>query len=273
MFKKIRFTGMAVAILSTVLLAACGTSKAPSGSSAPAAATPPAGGTAKPTAKLVMATNATFPPFEFVDTSSGAKQFSGLDIDIIKQIAKNLGFEFTITDMPFASVVGSLKDGRADFAISGMSPTEERKKNVDFSIDYFKPRNAIVYLKGANYKTMNDLEGKKIIVPFGTTYEKDAKTIKGANVVAIDGSTAVIQEVKSKRGDAAMIDGSEAHEFLKKNPELEMSLLPPTEDSFAIAFPKGSKWVEPFNNELKKMQENGQMKELVKKWLGDQFAQ
>ncbi|MET3292858.1 UNVERIFIED_CONTAM: ABC-type amino acid transport substrate-binding protein [Brevibacillus sp. OAP136] len=268
MMKKKAFAGICLTgVLSLALLAGCGQSQ----SANPQA---PAGDAAKPASEtLVMSTNATFPPFEFVDTANGTKEIKGLDIDIANTIAKNLGVNITINDMAFAGIIGSIMEKRADFAISGMSPTPERLKNVDFSDAYFYPRNAIVAPKGANITALDQLVGKKIAVPFGTTYEKDAKTVKDANVVALDGSPAVIQELNNKRVDAAILDGSEAYEFLKKNPGLEMHLMPKSEDSFAIAFPKGSKWVEPFNKELKKMQESGELNKLIVKWLGEEFQQ
>lgn len=221
--------------------------------------------------QLVMSTNATFPPFESVEMVNGSKKIVGLDIDIANEIAKNLGFEYTVKDMAFSGIVGSIIDGRADFAISGMSPTPERLKNIDFSDPYFYPRNAIVSAKGSNITSLDQLVGKKIAVPFGTTYENDAKKVKDAAVVPLDGSPAVIQEINNKRVDAAIIDGAEAVEFLKKNPGLEMHLMPKTDECFAIGFPKGSKWVEPFNKELQKMKDNGKLDELIVKWLGEEY--
>ncbi|WP_301170837.1 transporter substrate-binding domain-containing protein [Brevibacillus nitrificans] len=251
------------AVLSVALLAGCGNG-GQAGTNAD---------NKKSDKELVVVTNATFPPFESVDTSSGTKKYVGLDIDIANQIASNLGVTLTFNDIAFSGLIGSLMDGRADFAVSAMSPTEERKKNVDFSDSYFIPRNAILAAKGSNYAALDQMGGKKIAVVFGTTYEKDAKAIPGANVVALDNSTAVIQELNNKRVDAAFIDGSQAAVFVQKNPELEFHLLPPTDDSFAFAFPKGSKWVEPFNQELKKMKDNGELNKLIEKWLGKEFSQ
>ena len=267
MLKQKSIIGSSLIILLVVaLLAGCG--------SKPAAEQPKAAaGNDFKGKQLVMATNATFPPFESVVLDNGAKQYEGLDIDIATAIAKKIGFTYTVTDMAFSGIIGSLKDGRADFAVSGMSPTPERLKNVDFSEPYFFPRNAIVAAKGSNYTTTDSLIGKKISVPFGTTYEKDAQKIKEAQVIPLDGSPAVIQELNNKRVDAAILDGAEAEEFIKKNPGLEMNLLPPTDESFAMVFPKGSKLVEPFNQELKKMKANGELNELIKKWLGEKFQQ
>jgi polar amino acid transport system substrate-binding protein len=264
---KKTFAGICMTVLVLMLvLAGCGTSKQQN-------ATSKDDGKKASQEEVVMSTNATFAPFEFVDTSNGKKEIKGLDIDIANEIAKNLNVKLKINDMAFSGIVGSIIQKRADFAISGMSPTPERKKNVDFSDSYFYPRNAIVAWKGSNYTSLDKLEGKKISVPFGTTYEKDAKSVKGSTVVSLDGSTAVIQELNNKRVDAVILDGSQAVVFLKKYPELEMNLMPKTDDSFAAAFPKGSKWLKPFNEELQKMKDNGKLNELIQKWLGEQFKQ
>lgn len=236
-----------------------------------AEATPPA----DPEKVLTVALNATYAPFEFIDTAKGGKDIIGLDVDIANHIAKELGLTVKINEMPFPSVIASLTEGRADLSISGLSATPERLQNVDFSDTYFQPRIAIIAPKGSNITTLEQLEGKKITVAFGTTYEKTAAGIKDAKVTALDDITAVIQEVNNKRADATILDGSSAAQYLEKNPKLEMHLLPAeaSEDAFAIAFPKGSKWLEPVNQELKKMKENGELNKLIEKWLGAGFVE
>ncbi|TCZ78744.1 transporter substrate-binding domain-containing protein [Paenibacillus albiflavus] len=261
-FGKITLT----ALLSIALLAGCG-SKTDKG--ADGTATPAADGKV-----ITVALNATYAPFEFVDTTKGTKEIVGLDIDIINYIAKQLDASVKITDMPFPSVVASLTEGRADVAISGISPTPERKQNVDFSDSYYQPRIAIIAPKGSNYTSFEQLEGKKLAIAFGTTYEQTAKKIKGVTVTALDDVPSVIQEINNKRADATILDDTTAAEYLAKNPKLEINLLPAenSEDAFAIAFPKGSKWLEPVNQELKKMKENGELNKIIEKWLGAEFV-
>lgn len=251
------------AILSLSLLVGCGQKTEETTSSA------------NPNAEVIkVALNANYAPFEFVDTTKGEKDIIGMDVDIVNYIAKQLGATVKINDMPFPSVIASVTEGRADLAISGISATPERKQSVDFSDNYFQPRIAIVAPKGSGYTSLEQLEGKKLATAFGTTYEQTAKKIKDAKVTSMDDVPSVIQEINNNRADATILDGTTAAEYLKKNAKLEMNLLPAeaSEDAFAIAFPKGSKWIEPFNQELKKMKENGEMDKIVKKWLGEEFV-
>src|SRR6056297_2127632 len=97
--------------------------------------------------KLVLAINATFPPFESVEVVDGETKFIGMDVDLVEKLSEKLGFSYEITDMAFAGLVGAIQSGRADFVCSGISPTAERLKNIDFSISYYYPGIAAVSRK------------------------------------------------------------------------------------------------------------------------------
>ena len=97
--------------------------------------------------KMVVAINATFPPFESV--KEGTQDYSGIDIEIAQYIGKKLGKTVEFHDMKFASLVPTLQSGRADMIISGISPTAERKEVVSFSKPYYFPMKALVFKKGA----------------------------------------------------------------------------------------------------------------------------
>jgi polar amino acid transport system substrate-binding protein len=227
--------------------------------------------------KLTLAINATFAPFESVKINEGGEsEFEGIDIDIANKLAEKLGFEMEITDMAFSGLIGALTSNRADFVISGISPTEERLKNVDFTTSYFFPSVAIISLKENAINEESELAGKKVAVPFGTTYEIKAKSIEGTEVVSIDGTPAVIQELNNKRVDAAIIDGCQAAEFVKQNPDLQYSLFPVErviEESFAIATPKDSELLSSLDEALKEMMENGELDEIIAKWLGEEYLE
>lgn len=95
---------------------------------------------------LVMATSADYPPFEYVETKK-SDEIIGFDVDLAKAIAKKLGLKVQVKDMDFGGLVQSLKSGQADFVLSGMTPTEKRKKNVDFSDIYYTAHHMIVSKK------------------------------------------------------------------------------------------------------------------------------
>lgn len=216
--------------------------------------------------------SATFVPFESIEMASdGSKGYVGMNIDIIKAIVEKNGGEVEFVDMPFKSLMAAIQAGQIDFCSGGMAPTEEREKTLDFSEIFFYPRNAIVYRAGDNYPDLASLSGKKIAYVFGTNYQQVAESVDGAETIGIQGSPACIEEVKSKRADACIVDGAGATEFLKNNDTLAMSLLDKTEDCFAIGFPKESPYYETFNNTLKEMMENGELDEIIKSHLNEQF--
>ncbi len=218
--------------------------------------------------KLTMVTSADYPPYEYRDTATGKDEIIGFDIDIAKYITKELGLGLDIKDTDFNGIIPALQSHRADLAMAGMTPTAERKKNVDFSDIYYEAKNTIVARKGSNLKKPEDLAGKKVGVQLGSIQEKAAKKFKGANLESLNKTGEIIEEIKSKRIDAAIIENTIAQGFIASNPDLEFNIIPNTEAAgSAIAFPKGSERVASFNRVLKQMKDNGELEKLVKKWF------
>ena len=216
--------------------------------------------------------SATFVPFESIEMAAdGTKTYVGMNIDIVKAIVEKNGGQVEFVDMPFKSLMAAIQAGQIDFCSGGMAPTDERRETLDFSEIFFYPRNAIVYRSEDNYPDLASLQGKTVAYVFGTNYQQVAESIEGAETVGIQGSPACIEEVKSGRADACIIDGAGATEFLKENEGLSMSLLDKTEDCFAIGFPKESPYFETFNNTLKEMMENGELDEIIASHLSEQF--
>ncbi len=222
--------------------------------------------------KLVMVTSADYPPYEFRDTASGKGDIIGFDVDIAKYITNQLGYDLEIKDTDFSGIIPALQSGRADFAMAGMTPTEERKKNVDFSDIYYEAKNTIVTRKGSNLKTPEDLAGKKVGVQLGSTQEKTAKEFKNVQLVALNKTGDLVQEVKARRIDAAVIEDTIARGFIANNPDLQFTTIPskPEEAGSAIAFPKNSRLVNDFNRVLAEMKQSGEIERLIKKWFENQ---
>ena len=226
--------------------------------------------------KLTMVTSADYPPYEFRDTASGKDEIIGFDIDIAKRIAEELNFELEIRDTDFNGIIPALQSRRADFAMAGMTPTEERKKNVDFSEIYYEAKNTIVSQTGSNLKKPEDLAGKKVGVQLGSIQEKEAgkiaEKVKGVTVKPLNKTSELIQEIKANRIDAAIIEDTIAKGFVASNPDLEFNTLPNPEEAAgsAIAFPKGSELVDDFNRVLKEMKDSGEIDKLVTKLFENQ---
>ncbi|MDX2272622.1 MAG: transporter substrate-binding domain-containing protein [Cyanobacteriota bacterium] len=229
--------------------------------------------------KLVMGTSPDYPPYEFYDTSGGQEKIVGFDVDIANYIGEKLGYEIEISGMDFNGLIPALQAKRVDFVMAGMTPTEERKQNVDFSDIYFEAKNTIVAKKGSNFKTAADLSGKKVGVQLGTIQEGDAKDIAEKDttvqVVSLNKVGEIVQEIKAGRIDAAIIEDTVAAGFTTSNPDLEFNVIPSEGPSgSAVAFPKGSDaLVAEFNKVLAEMKESGELEKLVLKWFGEGVSQ
>ncbi|HEY9640972.1 MAG TPA: transporter substrate-binding domain-containing protein [Coleofasciculaceae cyanobacterium] len=219
---------------------------------------------------LIMATSADYPPFEFVSTASGSQEIIGFDVDIAKAITEKLGYSLQIQNIDFNALLSALQSKRADFVMAGMTPTEERKKNVDFSQIYYEAKNTIVAKKGGNLTTPASLKGKKVGVQLGSIQEGLAKKIPGIEPIALNRISELVQELKAGRIEAVIMEDTVAKGFIASNPDLEFNVIPNEgEAGSAIAFPKGSALTAEFDPVLKEMIDSGKIKELVTKWFGD----
>ncbi|MED1601276.1 transporter substrate-binding domain-containing protein [Alkalihalophilus marmarensis] len=261
------------AILSVGLLAGCGAEgDGPAEVEAPAEepteevnedATSGEGGT------LIMATSADYPPYESVDLESG--EIVGFDIDIANHIASELGYELEIQDVDFNGLIPAMEAGRADFVLAGMTPTEERKENVDFSDIYYEAQNLIVSKEDQGLSAVEDLEGLTVGVQLGSIQEGEAEDLAeeiGFNVEKRDRIPELIQELLAGRLDAILMEDTVAAGYMESQSGLAQFEVPSEElAGSAIAFPKGSELVEPFNDKLNEMIDSGLMDELIIKWF------
>jgi polar amino acid transport system substrate-binding protein len=248
-------------ILIVGVLAACGTTKKDN-----------AAGDSSAKKVLTMGTSADYPPFESVDTEK-SKNIIGFDVDLAKAIAGKIGYEVQVKDMDFSGLIQALKSGQVDFVMAGMTPTPDRKKNVDFSDIYYNAQHMIVSKKDSGITKLEDLKGKTVGVQLGSIQDSKAKDINKTipiNIVNRDRIPDLIQELKAGRMDAAIIEDTVAKGFFKKETELNGFTISddPNEAGSAIAFPKNSDLTVKFNKELKTMKDNGELKALIVKWFG-----
>ena len=221
--------------------------------------------TNKNTKKLVVGTDGVFPPFGYMENG----ELVGFDIDLIKQIGKDLGYEIEMKVQRFDALIPSLKAGKLDAIISGMSATEERKQSVDFTDEYFKSTQVYLRKKGNTaVNSKESLSGKKVGVQLGTIQEIEAKKIKNTNIITNDATVNLILDLKNGKTDAVILENIVAMEFMKKNSDIEIFYEEKLPYGMAIAFDKGkhSELIKQINEELKKLQENGKYAELIKKY-------
>lgn len=217
---------------------------------------------------IMMGTSPDYPPYENVDAINNG-EIVGLDIDIAKFIAAQLGYKLEIAPMDFNGLVAALQTGRVDFVMSAMSVTEERKQNVDFSSIYYVARNTIVSRESDPVDTVEELTGRIVGTQLGSTQDVFAETLQGVELKKLNRIPDLIQELNSRRVDAVIVEDAVAVEMAASNPDLKVSYLPAgsVEDGYAIAFPKGSELVASFNEVLEEMKASGQIEEITKKWF------
>ncbi len=251
--KKLAATAMAGIL--AVTMAACGASEESTGE------------TNTSDKVLTMGTSADYFPFEYIDTAKG-DEIVGFDVAIAKEVTKNLGYDLKIEDMEFGSLLGALSSGRVDFVMAGMTPTDERKKNADFTDIYFQSKN-LVMTKDKAIASDDELKGKKLGVQLGSIQEALAKDrYKDSEAVSLNKIPEIIQELNTGRIDALIIEDAVAVKYMNQDKALktyEIKEDGPT--GSAVAFKKGDKMRDDFNKELKKMIDNGDIDKLAEEWF------
>jgi len=227
---------------------------------------------------LVMATSADYPPYEFYETAAGDGEPVGFDVDIAKYITSELGYGLEIQDMEFNGIIPALQSQRVDFAMAGMTPTEERKESVDFTDVYYDAKNTIVAAAGSGYGSYEDLAGTTVGVQLGSIQEgelkEQAETIDDITVEPRNRISELVQEIKAGRIDAAIIEDTVAKGYIQNNDDLEFSTVESAEESgSAIAFPKDSELRAEFDQVLDQMQENGTLDEFINRWFEEFYEQ
>ncbi len=210
----------------------------------------------------VIATNAEYPPFEYLEND----KIVGLDADIISEIAKKTGIKYEWKNMNFDGLIPALQTKKIDVAIAGMSITPERAKAVNFSIPYLTSNVAIIANKSKPINGKEDLINKTYGAELGTTKEAVARKIEGASVVPFSSNTAALVALKSGKIDGIVVDESVANSFVQKNPDLVLVTCLDGEPK-AIAFNKDSVTLkEKFDKALKELLDDGTITKLREKY-------
>ena len=248
-------------LLSALLIAACVCSMAACGSKSNEEAE---GSVAAEGGVLVMATNAEFPPYEYHEGDA----IVGIDADIAAAIAEEMGMELKIEDMAFDSIIPAVKSGKADFGAAGMTVTEDRKVNVDFTDSYATATQVIIVQEGSAIASPDDLAGKKIGVQLGTTGDIYVEDVENAEIERYNKGFEAVQALVDGKIDAVVIDGEPAKEFVKAAEGLAILDEAFTEEEYAIAVQKGNtELLDQINEALSNLKESGKLDEIVAKYI------
>lgn len=221
-------------------------------------------GTAKE--KLVMGTNASFPPYEFTDSNG---KIVGIDAEIAQAIADKIGVELEIKDMEFDSLLVAVSGGSIDFAMAGMTVNDERKQQVDFSDSYATGVQVVIVSEDSEIKTVDDLEGKTIGVQSGTTGDIYCTGDYGQeNVKQFKNGADAVAALKNGQVDCVVIDNEPAKAYVAANEGLTILDTEYAVEDYAIAIAKTNKDLyEKINSALKELQADGTVQKIIDKYI------
>jgi ABC-type amino acid transport substrate-binding protein len=266
-FPAVLVLAVAVAI-ALVLLAGCdaGTDESYQGSSQVEETTGMAGGVH---GKITVASNIAYPPFEF----SPKGRPKGFDIDLMNEIARRAGFEIRYENVQFDSILRGLDADLFDASISAMSITAEREKQLDFSDPYFNADQALLVESDSRIKAIDDLSEATVGVQAGSTGQLKGEDLHDDGQVGEVRPYTTIAEafsdLRAGKIDGVIYDLSAAHKKVTENKgEIRYVESISTGEQYGIAFPKDSPLVEPVNQALSEMKEDGTYEKLYKKWIG-----
>ena len=226
--------------------------------------------------KLIMATNAQFPPYEMVADGEGfnGTGYEGIDVEIASAVAEKLDLELQIDDMEFTSALLAVQENRADVILAGLSYREDRDEVMDFTDSYATGVQVVIVPEGSDIATLDDLEGKLIGCQSGTT----GYTLASAppeedgygeeNVRAYDSGATAVQALMNGQIDAVIIDNAPAQEFVAANEGLTILDTPWLEENYCAAVDEGNTaLLEAVNTAINELIENGTVQSILDKYI------
>ena len=216
--------------------------------------------------KLIMSTNAAFPPYEMT-TDSG--EFEGIDIQTAQAIADKLGLELQIDDMDFDAALLAVQQGKSDMVMAGVTVTDERQNVMDFTDSYATGIQSIIVKEDSDIASVDDLAGKKIGTQRGTTgYLYCSDDFGDENVVAYDDGLTAVQMLNNGQVDCVVIDNAPAKEFIAANPGLKLLDTAYVEEDYAIGVGKGNTELkDAINTALEELKADGTLQAIVDKYI------
>lgn len=274
-----KLTALLLGAAMVLSLAACGgtasSSEAASSEAASSGATSEAAATEVTTVepgKLIMTTNAAFPPYEMT-TDDG--DYEGIDVEIAGAIADKLGLELVIDNKDFDAALLAVQGGEAaDMVMAGVTVTDERKAVMDFTDSYASGVQVVIVPEDSDIASIDDMQGKMIGVQRGTTgdlYCSDTVENGGFGAENVtpypDGLTAV-QALMNGQVDCVVIDNAPAQEFVTANPGLKILDTEYANEDYAIGVAKGNtQLLDALNTAIAELKADGTIQSILDKYI------
>lgn len=220
--------------------------------------------------KLIMATNAEFPPYEYHEGDA----IVGIDAEIAAAIAEKLGMELEIADVDFDSIIPGVQEGKYDMGMAGMTVTDERLEKVAFSDSYAKGVQVVIVKEDGDIATLDDVNGKKVGVQQGTTGDiyasmsVDEGGYGEENVTKYANGALAVEALKAGKVDCVIIDNEPAKAYVAANEGLKILDTEYANEDYAICFAKENTELQTkVNNALKELIADGTVQDIVDKYI------
>lgn len=214
---------------------------------------------------LTMATNAEFPPYEYVEDG----KIIGIDAEVAALIADKLGMELQIVDVAFDSIIPGVQSGKYDMGMAGLTVNDERLEKVNFSTSYAKGVQVVIVTENSSIATPDDIAGKKIGVQTSTTGDIYATDDFGEeSVTRYDNGAVAVQALIAGKVDCVIIDNEPAKAYVAANEGLKILDTEYTEEDYAICFNKeDTELQEKVDGALKELIADGSVQKVVDKYI------
>lgn len=247
-------------------------SKGSSDSAVPETSTPAGQKATSTKDKYIIASDSSFAPFVFQDDSN---QYTGIDMELIKAIAKDQGFTVEVTNPGFDAAINSVQTGQADGIIAGMSVTDARKKTFDYSDPYYTANSILAVKDSSNIKSYEELKGKTVGVKTGTasqTFLEENKSKYGYSIKTFSDAASMYDSLNTGSVAAVMDDEPVVKYAIKQGKKLKTPIEGTPSGQVAFAVKKGSnpELIEMFNNGLANLKESGKYQEILDKYLASE---
>ncbi|MBE5795934.1 MAG: transporter substrate-binding domain-containing protein [Clostridiales bacterium] len=220
---------------------------------------------------LIMATNASFPPYEYYEGT----EIVGIDVEIAAAISAKLGYDFEVADMEFDAIISAVNAGKADFGLAGMTVTEERLLSVDFSDSYATGVQVVIVREDSDITSVDDLfaEGAMHTIGVQLTTTGDLYTtwdLEDAGLAVINrypnGNEAVMA-LKAGKVDCVVIDNEPAKAYVAANEGLKILATEYVTENYAACFKKGNPLLAEFNAALQELIADGTIPAIIEKYI------
>ena len=221
--------------------------------------------------KLIMSTNAAFPPYEMTADDGS---FEGIDVEIAGAIAEKLGLELQIDDMDFDAALLAAQTGKSDMVMAGVTVTEDRQTVMDFSDSYAAGIQVVIVPEDSDIASIDDMTGKMIGVQRGTTGDQycSASVEDGGfgeeNVTRYDNGLTAVQALNNGQVDCVVIDNAPAQEFVAANPGLKILDTEYANEEYAIGVAKGNtQLLDAINTAIAELKADGTIQSILDKYI------